>query len=143
MSERKREPDLPVWKMLLAVIATILWLLNWLAVDEDTMRDISGASSAELNFWGIKAASFALIAAVALFGTFIPARKWWVNSAPIAVGGLVAMFSAYYWLEEATKGHAGQYIIIVGGAGLFMFVSAMIGPAISLWRERRAGKSDS
>ena len=107
------------------------------------MRDISGAPSTEINYWGIKAASFALIAAVSLFGTFIAARKWWANAAPIAVGGLVAMFSAYYWLEEATKGNAGQYIIVVGGAGLFMFVSASIGPAISLWRERKSGKSDS
>ena len=143
MSERNGELDLPVWKILLTLIAFVLWGLQWLAVDKGVMESISGASSDDLNYWGTKAAGFALIAAVAVVATLIPAKSRLVNFLPGLIGVLAALFSGYYWLEEATNGNAGGYIFVVLVAGLFMSFSVMIGPAISLWRERRSGEPDS
>ena len=142
MSESYSRSLLDLWKvkLLLTVLVVVLWLLNWYAVDEEWVQSISGASEAEVNYLGAKAASFAVIAAVALSVYLIPARSLLLNIATGAAGAAVAMFSGYYWLEEATDGNAGNYILVVGLAGLIMVGSVAIGPIVGTMNERKSGR---
>ncbi len=107
------------------------------------MELVSGASSSQLNYWGTKAAGFALIAAVALFVSLIPAKSRWVSFITQAVAGLAAVCSGYYWLEDATSGNAGGYIVIVAVAGIIISISILIGPVIATIRDRRSGNTDN
>ena len=143
MSAQESKPDHFRWKLLLTLPVGVLWLINQFAVNRETMESVSGASSSELNYWGTKAAGFALIAAVALFVALIPAKSRWVNFAPQAMAGLSAVFSGYYWLEETTSGNAGGYIAIVAVAGIIISISILIGPVVATIRDRRSGNADN
>ncbi|MYC37693.1 MAG: hypothetical protein F4X66_12410 [Chloroflexi bacterium] len=142
-SAQEGKPDLSLLKLVLAVLLGALWLINQFAMDREVMESVSGASSSELNYWGTKAAGFALIAASALFVALIPAKWQWVNFATGAVGGLAAVFSGYYWLEETTSGKAGGYIVVVVIAGIIIATSVLIGPAIATIKEKRSGNADN
>ena len=138
MSEQENRPNYPQWKIFLTAIVGVFWVINQLIMDKETMKALSGASETELNYWGTKAAGFALIAAVALFVTLIPAQNRWVNLLTHVVGGLAAVFSGFYWLQESTSGKAGGYIGMIVLAVAFILVAVLTGPIIATIRERRA-----
>lgn len=142
MPAPESKPNHPGWKLVLTLLAGIFWLINQFVLDKETMQSLSGASSSELNYWGAKAAGFALIAAVALFVALIPAKSRWANFAATSVGGLAAVFSGYYWLAEATSGKAERYIIVVVLAGIIIAFSILIGPAIAIIKEKRSDNTN-
>ena len=107
------------------------------------METVSGASEKEINYWGTKAAGFAFIGAVALFVALIPAKNWWANSAPLATGAVAAVFSGYYWLEDASSGNAGGYIFIVGALGIPIAICVLVGPAVAYFEDRKSGNTNS
>lgn len=138
MPEQSSKADYSLWRAILTAPPAVFFVLNHVVLNKRTMEMLTGASSSEISYWGTKAAGFALTAAVALFITLIPAKSRLANLAPQVVGGLAAVYSGFYWLQESTSGNAGGYIAVVAAAGIIISVSILWGPIIVAIRERRS-----
>lgn len=131
-----------IWlKSFLTIFLAVVWILHQFGMDKEMMLVISGAKDKELSYWGTKAAGFALIAATTLFVSLIPVKQPWCDTGLVIVGALGATFSGYYWLQDSTSGHAGDYIWVLIAIGIIMTVCIIAGPGVTAFLNSRGGGS--
>ena len=127
--------DRSTLKLYLSALLWAAWALQQFLIDKDVMVSLAGASAEEVSYWGTKGAGFALLAAVSLFVSSLPARNQWANLLPMAAGGVAAIWSGFYWLQESTNGHASSYLLFFAGVGVVMGFCLVMGPGLIIARE--------
>ena len=133
-----------IFKLVIALVLLVLLWVNYQLNPTDLVELAEGGSVE-----GIKAAMFALLAAIALFATIIPSiqggkAEFWVHILSSGVGALAAVGAAWFWLDSEIKGGPGPYVIplVVLGTVLFLIVvTPVVWSDLRDWWRARTSKN--
>ena len=123
-----------------AVLSLALIIMSWVNWRLDPTEYVTLGQGGSIE--SIRAAMFALIAAVAFFVASIPwgqdhPHSNWVHALCHTVGAIAAFATGWYWLDSEVEGNPGPYVYALFGFGAVM-VGLILVPALFSGRSKPA-----